>query len=194
MKKTPPLKVPRRVPLAGLLFSAAPVSIASLLPRVAVSICAAALLLFPPAAPCDDQPITTEELARHLGVSTWRIPKAALPETYTVTIHHIKDGKLTKEYLLGKFKRRGDLLICTRWLTEAVSISVDDGVTIASAKAALSNKPVFATDNKFQGVGVPLVLCFSEPFSPAAEGGHPSIVEGSHPSELSKTASGLALV
>jgi len=161
---------------------------------VAFSLCAGALLLFPPDAVCDDQPITTEELARHLGIATWRIPKAALPESYAVTIHHVKGGKLTKEYLIGKFKRRGDLLLCAHWLTESVSISADDGVAIASAKAALSNKPVFAMENKFQGVGIPLILCFSEPLPPAMDAGHAAKAEGAHPSDASSAASGLAVV
>jgi hypothetical protein len=141
-----------------------------------------------------DQSITTTELARHLGISTWRIPEGELPDSYKVMLHHIKDGKLTKDYLLGQFKKHGDLLICTRWLTESASISVDDGNTIVSTKAALSSRPLFTTDNKFQGLGVPLLLCYRDPLAANIDERHVGAVPAVRSMDYSKAASGLAIV
>lgn len=106
--------------------------------------------------------MTTAELARHLGISTWRIPKEMLPPTYKITLYHVRDGALTREYMAGEFVKKGDLLICTRWLSESVSVSVDDGNTLYSAKVVLPRKPVFATANHFIGVKSPLLLCAAE--------------------------------
>ena len=151
-------------------------------------------LLFSPMVFSSDQPITTEELARHLGISTWRIPEAELPATYKVVLHHVKDGKLTKDYMLGEFKKHGDLLICTRWLAESASVSVDDGNTIVSTKAALSSRPVFATENKFQGLGIPLLLCYRDPAAASVDEWHRGSVAAARLMDYSKVASGLAIV
>jgi hypothetical protein len=151
-------------------------------------------LLFSPVVFSADPPITTAELARHLGISTWRIPEGDLPDTYTVILHHLKDGKLTKDYILGKFKKHGDLLICTRWLAESASVSVDDGNTIVSTKAALSSRPIFATENKFQGLGIPLLLCYRDPAAANVDERHKESVAAARSMDYSKVASGLAIV
>lgn len=151
-------------------------------------------LLFSPLVFSSDQPITTAELARHLGIYAWRIPEAELPDTYKVVLHHLKDGKLTKDYLLGEFTKHGDLLICARWLAESASVSADDGVAIFSAKAALSSKPVFAAENKFQGLGIPLLLCYRDPNAAYVDESHKGSVPAVRSMDYSKAASGLAIV
>jgi hypothetical protein len=51
------------------------------------------------ACPLDAQAsdITAPELARHLGVSTWRVPESKLPARFTVRLQKIRDGKIDKE-------------------------------------------------------------------------------------------------
>jgi hypothetical protein len=51
------------------------------------------------ACPLDAQAsdITAPELARHLGVSTWRVPEFKLPARFTVRLQKIRDGKIDKE-------------------------------------------------------------------------------------------------
>jgi hypothetical protein len=151
-------------------------------------------LLFSPLVFSADPPITTAELARHLGVSIWRISRGELPDTYKVMLYHVKDGKLTKDYLLGEFTKHGDLLLCTRWLVESASVSVDDGDTIFSTKAALSSRPVFATENKFQGLGIPLLLCYQDPKAANAEEWHRGSLPAAREQDYSKATGGLAIV
>jgi len=141
-----------------------------------------------------DHAITTSELARHLGVSIWRVPQEKLPDSYKVILYHVKGGKLTKEYLVGEFKKNGDLLICARWLSDSASISADDGVTIIATKAALSNRPVFAAENQFKGVGNPLLLCYEDPASTKVDERHKDPDNPPRTMEYSKAASGLAIV
>jgi hypothetical protein len=158
---------------------------------IIIALCA---LLLPHLAFCSDQEITMTELARHLGISTWRIPADQLPDSFKVTLHHIKNGRLTKDYVLGQFKKHGDLLICTRWLSDSASISVDDGNAIFSTKAALSSRPVFATQNKFQGLGIPLLLCYRDPQAANVDEWHKGATAEARSLDYSKAASGLALV
>src|ERR1043165_2050692 len=120
------------------------------------------LLVSSSAAFSGDQEITTAELARHLGISTWRIPKEKLPDTYAVSLFHVNEGALTKEYRIGEFHKSGDLLICTRRTTAAVCISADDGNTIVSTKAAVTTPPIFTHENKFEALGSPLLLCYGD--------------------------------
>jgi len=108
------------------------------------------------------QELTTAELARHLGISSWRIPRYKLPKAYKVTLYHVYDGKLAKELVIGEFQKDGDLLISARWLLASVSISADDGATIISTRAAVSKRPVFTVENKFEGLGIPLLLCYGD--------------------------------
>lgn len=141
-----------------------------------------------------EPPMTTAELARHLGISTWRIPQDKLPTTYRVTLYHVRDGALTREYMTGDFTKAGDLLICTRWLSESVSVSVDDGNTLFSAKVVLPSKPVFATANHFTALKSPLLLCSAEPSEGSDVAGHrmPSIAAA--PIDYTHVKNGLAIV
>ena len=140
------------------------------------------------------QELTTGELARHLGISSWRIPKDKLPESYKVTLYHLNDGKLTKEFIIGEFHKSGDLLICTRWLLASVSISVDDGATIISTRSALSRRPVFTVENKFEGLGTPLLLCYGDEESANIQERHKDRKSDLHSMPYSKAEHGLAVV
>ncbi|MEO6741861.1 MAG: hypothetical protein ABIP20_16570 [Chthoniobacteraceae bacterium] len=152
-------------------------------------------LLVSPNGSSSGQDITTAELARHLGISTWRIPKEKLPATYVVLLYHVTNGALTKEYRIGKFTKAGDLLICTQRLSASVSISASDGNTIVAARSAISTIPVFTVDNKFEGVGVPLLLCYGdENQSPTIEGRHKETTDKARAMNVARVSHGLAIV
>ena len=56
--------------------------------------------------------ISAEELARHLGVVYWRVPKALLPSSGKVVLAVIEKGKITEVLISLSFKARSDLLVC----------------------------------------------------------------------------------
>jgi len=140
------------------------------------------------------QDLTTAELARHLGISSWRIPKNKLPDSYKLKLYHVYNGKLSKEFVIGEFQKGGDLLICTRWLATAVSISADDGDTIISTRTAVSRKPIFTYDNKFEGLGNPLLLCYGDQESANVEERHKEMKSDAHTMSFAKAEYGLAIV
>ena len=151
--------------------------------------------LLPPDAFSSDQEITTAELARHLGISTWRIPKEKLPDVYVVSLYHVSKGSLTKEYRIGEFKKSGNLLICTQRTTASVTISADDGNTIVSTQSAVTIIPVFTVENKFEGLGIPLLLCYGdEEQSPTIEGRHKETKDKAHAMDVAHASHGLAIV
>jgi len=154
----------------------------------------AALFPLSPAPIVSAQEITTAELARHLAISTWRIPKEKLPDSYKVTLYHVSNGKLTREFLIGVFQKGGNLLLCTRWLSASVSISIDDGDTIISTRSAVSRVPIFTYDNKFEGLGIPLLLCYGDQESANIEERHKEEKSGAHRMACSKAEYGLAIV
>jgi hypothetical protein len=74
------------------------------------------------------------------------------------------------------------------------ALTVDDGNSIFSTKAALSSKPVFATENKFRGLGVPLLLCFCAPDDANVDEWSKGAVAAARAMDYSKAAHGLAIV
>ena len=152
------------------------------------------LVSFIPRTFAEDAALTTTKLARHLGISTWRIPAEQLPASYTLKLYHVRGGTLAKEYLVGAFKNNGALLICARWLSDSVSVSMDDGTTIVSTRTFLPGKPVFTVGNKFAKIGSPLLICFVAPDSAKVAARHQPIPEVATTRDYSQAENGLAIV
>jgi len=108
--------------------------------------------------------------------------------------YHVSKGTLTKEYWIGAFQQEGDLLICTQRLSAAVSILADDGSTIVSTRAAVSTVPIFTVENKFEGVGIPLLLCYGDQESANIEGRHNETKAKAHAMTCAQAEHGLAIV
>jgi len=96
--------------------------------------------------------------------------------------------------MAGDFVNYGDLLICTRWLAESVSVSADDGNTLFSAKVVLPRKPIFATANHFTALKSPLLLCAAE-LNDTNDGDPPRMLNiASGPVDYTHVKNGLAIV
>jgi len=152
------------------------------------------MVSFIPLAFAEDATLTTTDLARHLGISTWRIPAEALPASYTLKLYHVRDGTLAKEYLVGTFKNNGALVICARWLTDSINMSMDDGTTLLSTRTFLPGKPVFTAGNKFTKPGSPLLICFVSPDSAKIAARHQPIPEVVTTRDFTQVENGLAIV
>lgn len=141
-----------------------------------------------------DPEITTTELARHLGISTWRIPKEKLPDSYIVKMYHVSKGTLIKEFVIGEFQNGGALLICAHWTSPSVSMSLDNGTTIISTRGALLRRPVFTVENKFEGLGIPLLLCSGTEDLAGSADRIKNTTSEAHTMALSRADHGLAIV
>jgi hypothetical protein len=88
--------------------------------------------------------ISAEELARHLGVVYWRVPKALLPSSGKVVLAVIEKGKVTEVLISLSFKARSDLLVCASEKEGRPYFSCSVGGVVAQ-------KPVFHNWNLFLG-------------------------------------------
>jgi hypothetical protein len=93
--------------------------------------------------------ISAEELARHLGVVSWRVPKAQLPPSVKVEIAVVEKGKVAEIVLSSSFRSRSDLVVCA---------SVKEGRPFISCSAggSVSSRHMFHSWNQFLGRILPL--------------------------------------
>jgi hypothetical protein len=116
------------------------------------------LALAVPLAAADLPAISAQEIARHLGIYSWRVPRALLPDHYTFAVRRIEKGKLG-DYVgsIGLYAK-GDLVICAHEEGGEVIVTADSGEAIGKIRgrfghsivaelpkdAALGVFPVFA--------------------------------------------------
>ena len=119
-----------------------------------------------------DDSITAPELARHLGVYSWRIPRDKLPPYYQVSLQRVQEGHLIgREFLGGGFKNNGDLLICARKADGSIQVSLDDDTMSMCTKVPeIPEFPVFLDHCQFGEVGVPFLLIAAQEVPKAPPG------------------------
>ena len=125
--------------------------------RIFLSLC---FFLFAAAFLNADDSISSAELARHLGIYSWRIPRDKLPPFYTLSLRRIQDGRLVGPELIGGgFRRNGDLIICARKTEAGIQLSADDHtMIIATSLTEIPGSPVFLDRCNFTDAGIPFLL------------------------------------
>jgi hypothetical protein len=111
--------------------------------------------------------LTAPELARHLGVYWWKIPKESLPSYYSPKIYKVQDGKITlpqHEYLGVGFKNNGDLTVCFRKTDKGIALSLDDDAMAVNTDLPnlTQTGAVILRDNVIsQNPAEPQILCYN---------------------------------
>lgn len=107
--------------------------------------------------------LTAAELARHLGVRTWKFGKDDLPERFLVQILDIKDGEISVGHLgwpAYSFEESGDLTIIISQQSgkSIISIAVNDQWMTAGPDPLLSFALDFQTAHSKPRINEPMVL------------------------------------